>query len=416
MPRTRKTSAAKKNGSRTRRRKAAAPAGAVGRAFAALQRLGSHPVGLALAVLVALAATVVIADHFLSRPIAPSSAAGPAPPAGQVAQVAVKPPPPPPVTIPPQAAAPAPHPAEPPAPGVTEPEPGTDPDAEPPVPMLAERTPDRLPPEPKAAAPRPVETALLPAPPPPVAVAPPRGGVPAWQRHAVPSRVPPDRPAIAIVIDDMGLDRKRSARVVGLPGPLTLAWLPYANDLPSQTRAARAAGHELMLHLPMEPSVRADPGPNALLTSLAPEEIQRRLALALSSFDGYVGVNNHMGSRFTADRALMAPVLAEIQKRGLLWLDSRTTPRSAAGGLAPSLHLPFAGRDVFLDNVETVTAVRGQLSRTEAVARQQGFAVAIGHPHDATIEALAAWLPEVQKRGFALVTVSAVVRARGVGG
>ncbi len=401
MARTRKPASGRKSGPRSRRKTAARP-GIMARAasaFATVQRLAGHPVGLALSVLAALTATVVTADHFLSRPATRPATAPPA----QV-QVAVKPPPvpaAPPLPAQPLPAVPpvaeTPEPVEPPPLGVTEPEPGTNPDAAPAM----------------AAPEKPAETALLP---PPVAAPPPRTGVPLWQRNAVPTRVTPDRPAIAIVIDDMGLDRKRSARVAGLAGPLTLAWLPYAHDLPTQTKAARAAGHELMLHLPMEPSVKADPGPNALLTSLPAEEIRRRLTAALASFEGYVGVNNHMGSRFTADRALMAPVLAEVQKRGLLWLDSRTTPNSAASGLAPPLHLPFAGRDVFLDNVETVAAVRAQLARTEAVARHQGVAIAIGHPHDATIEALAAWLPDVQKRGFALVTVSAVVRARGVGG
>lgn len=273
-----------------------------------------------------------------------------------------------------------------------------------------------VPPVPAEAVPpvpeKPVQTAVLPPPVlPPVA-----GGVPLWQKNAVPGRLPTDRPAIAVVIDDLGVDRKRSARIVTLPGPLTLAWLPYAQDLREQAKAARAKGHELLLHIPMEPSVKADPGPGALLVGLAQDEILRRFAAALASFDGYVGVNNHMGSRFTADRAAMAPVLAEVQRRGLLWLDSRTTPTSAAPGLAREMKLPFAGRDVFLDNVETVAAVRAQLAKTEAVARQQGVAIAIGHPHDATFEALAGWLPELQKRGFTLVPVSAIVRARHAGG
>ena len=164
--------------------------------------------------------------------------------------------------------------------------------------------------------------------------------------------------------------------------------------------------------MPMEPSVQADPGPDALLVRLSHDEIQRRLVRALGSFEGYVGVNNHMGSRFTTDRAAMAPVLAEVRRRGLLWLDSRTAPSTVAESLAGELKLPFAGRDVFLDNVETVPAVRAQLAKTEAVARRQGFAIAIGHPHDATLEALAGWLPEARKRGFALVPLSAVVRAR----
>ncbi|PWC55817.1 divergent polysaccharide deacetylase family protein [Azospirillum sp. TSO22-1] len=260
-------------------------------------------------------------------------------------------------------------------------------------------------PDPPAAEPPP-QVAVLPPPPPPSGTQAP------WLRNAVPAPPSAGRPVIAVVIDDLGLDRKRSARTVKLPAPLTLAWLPYAQDLREQTKAAHAAGHELMLHIPMEPSVQADPGPEALLVRLSRDEIVRRFANALASFDGYVGVNNHMGSRFTADRAAMAPVLAEVQRRGLLWLDSRTSPSTVAATLAGELKLPFAGRDVFLDNVETVSAVRAQLAKTEAVARQHGSAIAIGHPHDATVEALAAWLPEVRKRGFVLVPVSAVVRAR----
>lgn len=261
--------------------------------------------------------------------------------------------------------------------------------------------------------------AMLPPPAPPVQtpqVQAPPGNAALWRRNALPTEVPQGKPMIAIVIDDMGLDRKRSTRMAGLQGPLTLSWLPYARDLQAQARAARANGHELMLHMPMEPSVKADPGPNALLVSLDRGEIVKRARAALDSFDGYVGVNNHMGSRFTADRAALAPVLAELHRRGLLWLDSRTTPNSAGIGLAREMKMPWIGRDIFLDNQETVAAVRAQLTKTEQVAKKQGYAVAIGHPHDATIDALASWLPEVQKRGFVLVPVSAVVRTHHAGG
>ncbi|HYF88588.1 divergent polysaccharide deacetylase family protein [Azospirillum sp.] len=260
--------------------------------------------------------------------------------------------------------------------------------------------------------------AMLPPPAPPSQppVQAPSGNAALWRRNALPAEVPQGKPIIAIVIDDMGLDRKRSTRMAGLRGPLTLSWLPYARDLQVQAKAARANGHELMLHMPMEPSVKADPGPNALLVSLDRGEIVKRARAALDSFDGYVGVNNHMGSRFTADRAALAPVLGELHRRGLLWLDSRTTPNSAGIGLAQELKMPWAGRDIFLDNQETVAAVKAQLAKTEQVAKRQGYAVAIGHPHDATIDALASWLPEVQKRGFVLVPVSAVVRTHHAGG
>ncbi|TWA89923.1 hypothetical protein FBY14_105227 [Azospirillum brasilense] len=316
-----------------------------------------------------------------------------------------------PVKPPPPKVAAAPPPPEPPAPREPEPAPT-------PAPQVTEAlapVPVPAPPPPPALTPKPVVAML----PPPVApLEPPKvaPGSPLWKKNALPFRAPPGKPAIAIVIDDMGVDRKRSNRTVSLPAPLTLAWLPYAHELPAQARAARAAGHELMLHLPMEPSGSADPGPQALRVSLDKGEILRRTKAALDSFDGYVGVNNHMGSRFTADSAAMAPVLGEIARRGLLWLDSRTTAKSAGLTLARELQMPFAGRDIFLDNEMTVPAVRSQLAKTEQVARSQGYAIAIGHPHDATIDALASWMPEVQKRGFVLVPVSAVVRAHHTGG
>ena len=328
--------------------------------------------------------------------------------------------------------APAVTPVKPPTPKVAEPAPPPEPPAraaEPapasvpaPTPQVTEApapVPVPVPPPPPAPTPKPV-VAMLPPPavPPAAPLEPPKvaPGSPLWKKNALPFRAQPGKPAIAIVIDDMGVDRKRSNRMVSLPGPLTLAWLPYAHELPAQARAARAAGHELMLHLPMEPTGSADPGPQALRVSLDKGEILRRTKLALDSFDGYVGVNNHMGSRFTADHAAMAPVLGEIARRGLLWLDSRTTPKSAGLTIARDLQMPFAGRDIFLDNEMTVKAVRGQLAKAEQVARSQGYAIAIGHPHDATIDALASWMPEVQKRGFALVPVSAVVRAHHTGG
>lgn len=245
---------------------------------------------------------------------------------------------------------------------------------------------------------------------PPAAVVP---GTPAWLKNALPFTAPHSGPMIAIVIDDMGLDRKRSARVVGLPGPLTLAWLPYANDLPRQTRAARAAGHELMVHIPMEPQGGdVDPGPGAMTVSAGNGELLRRLDQGLKAFDGYIGINNHMGSRFTEDRPGMRVVLSELHRRGLMFLDSRTTTRSIASSVARELQVPTVGRDVFLDHDMSPAAVRASLAKVEAVARRQGYAIAIGHPHDATVDALAQWLPAVAARGFALVPVSAVLKHR----
>jgi polysaccharide deacetylase 2 family uncharacterized protein YibQ len=232
-----------------------------------------------------------------------------------------------------------------------------------------------------------------------------------WQRNAVPFH-DPGRPLIAVVIDDVGIDRPHSKRAWELPGPLTMSFLPYARDLREQAKAARAHGQELMLHLPMEPGGVADPGPNALLVSLGEAELRARVTAALDSFDGYVGVNNHMGSRFTAYRPGMETVLRQFKARGLLFLDSRTTPSSVGDQVAQELGVPSVARNVFLDDDESLGAVRRRLAETEAVARRQGFAVAIGHPHEATLQALADWLPGVADKGLALAPLSAVLRKR----
>jgi polysaccharide deacetylase 2 family uncharacterized protein YibQ len=230
-----------------------------------------------------------------------------------------------------------------------------------------------------------------------------------WKRNAIRVAAPPGRPMIAIVIDDMGLDRRRSDRMVALPAPLTLSYMPYALDLAGQTGAAHARGHELLLHMPMEPEAGLDPGPNAMMVGLGRDELLRRLDLSLASFQGYIGINNHMGSKFTADPAGMAVVLSELQRRGLMFLDSRTTPHSAAPPIIQQLHLPALARDVFLDNVMSVEAVRANLVHTEEVARHQGHAIAIGHPKDPTAEALAQWLPTAAGHGFSLVPLSALL-------
>ncbi len=223
-----------------------------------------------------------------------------------------------------------------------------------------------------------------------------------------------DRPKIAVVIDDMGLNHRNSQRVVALPAALTLAYLPYAERLPKQAEAARAKGHELMVHMPMEPSdmARNNPGPNALLTKNGAEENLRRFHYNMAQFDGYMGVNNHMGSAFTKNAEAIRPVLAALKEKGLWFLDSKTVGSSVAGDIAVSLGIPTVERDVFLDNVATVGAITSQLKQTEAIARKRGYAVAIGHPYDQTIEALQTWMSGLEARGFEIVPLSQIIAAR----
>ncbi len=247
------------------------------------------------------------------------------------------------------------------------------------------------------------------------AAARPPGERPPWVRHAVPVALPAGRPVIVVVIDDLGLNSRINDRVLALPGPLTLAYLPYGTDLPRQTAKARAAGHELMLHMPMQPtSDTKNPGPDALLTGLSPADNVARLTAALDRFDGYVGINNHMGSRFTSDPVQMQAVIGELGRRGLLYLDSRTSGSSKGFRLARQLGVATAARDVFIDHELDPAAIARALSQIEAVARRHGVAIGIGHPHRATLAALERWLPTLAERGFVLAPVSAVVEYGGM--
>lgn len=271
-------------------------------------------------------------------------------------------------------------------------------------------------PPPQVATPVPVPAPAEPDPAlllPPLAAGRSSGGetlLPPWRRFAALAPDGHGRPMIALVIDDMGMDRKRSRRAVQLPAQVTLAYLPYADDVARQVEQARAAGHEILVHLPMEATDRgAYPGPNALMVDLDQAELMRRLRWNLDRLSGYVGVNNHMGSRFTASGPGMELVLAELKARGLLFLDSRTTSESVAGRMARRFGLPAGSRDVFLDHIETAENVAGQLQLVEDLARRQGVAIAIGHPHDATLEQLERWLPTLAQKGLILAPLSAVI-------
>jgi polysaccharide deacetylase 2 family uncharacterized protein YibQ len=236
---------------------------------------------------------------------------------------------------------------------------------------------------------------------------------PAWIRNAV---AVPDRPRdamIAMIIDDMGIDQKRSKAIIGLPGPLTLSFIPYGYHLEELVASARGAGHEIMLHQPMEPmDPEADPGPNALRTTVSIEENRRRLLWSFTRLEGIVGLNNHMGSRFTAWTEGMEMVMEEVSARGLLFVDSITNNESVAYRVAREHKLPSASRDVFIDHDISREAIEKSLQALERVARQRGYAVGIAHPHDRTREALKTWMLDARTRGFDFVPISHIVRQR----
>ncbi|HRK70457.1 MAG TPA: divergent polysaccharide deacetylase family protein [Micropepsaceae bacterium] len=211
---------------------------------------------------------------------------------------------------------------------------------------------------------------------------------------------------IALVIDDAGLSEAATRRIIALPAEVTLAFLPYGANSPALAREAAATGHDVILHMPMAPEGGGDPGPDALSPGLDAAENVARLTRALELFPMVIGVNNHMGSRMTRDANSMAPVLDAIGARGLIFLDSRTTPETVAGAMARARGLLALDRDVFLDNDMSAPAIGERLAALELMARQRSVAVAIGHPHEATLDALEEWVKGLSARGLRLVRLA----------
>jgi uncharacterized protein len=238
--------------------------------------------------------------------------------------------------------------------------------------------------------------------------------LPPWRRNAVVAPALDGRPAITLVIDDMGVMHRYTDQAVALPGPLTLAWFPFATKLPEQVAAAAARGHEAILHMPMQAhsdSIRQT-GPDPLRVDLPPEVNRALLRAALDAVPAIVGVNNHMGSVATRDPLLMELVAREVHDHGMLFLDSVVVPHSVALCCAELAGVPAAARDVFIDNVAEAAVIWGQLAATEAFARRHGHAIAIAHPRPRTLAALEVWLPTLAARGFVLWPLSATVAWR----
>jgi polysaccharide deacetylase 2 family uncharacterized protein YibQ len=191
---------------------------------------------------------------------------------------------------------------------------------------------------------------------------------------------------------------------------VTLAFAPYAPDLERLTARARGDGHEVLLQVPMEPFDYPDndPGPQTLLTTLGADQNVDRLQWLLSRMQGYVGIANYMGARFTASEQSLAPVLRETAKRGLIYLDDGSSPRSLASQIAGANNLPFAKAEVVLDAVPTPVEIDRALARLEAMARERGVAVGVTTALPVAIDRLAKWSKAAESRGFVLVPITAV--------
>lgn len=239
----------------------------------------------------------------------------------------------------------------------------------------------------------------------------PQNGVPS--KPLIPRRPPTEGelPLVAIIIDDIGYDRHIAAQFIELKVPLTLSMLPYGPFSQQIATQARAKGHEIMLHLPMEPNEypAVKPGPGALLANMSPDELLDQLGRNLDQFPDLKGVNNHMGSRISTSSQQMRQIFSILKKRGLYYIDSRTTAETVALPSAQLLQLPFAERDIFIDHLDDPEFIRSQLFRLIKRAQRQGYAVGIAHPHPTTHEILNAFIPRL-KAEVALVPASEVVQ------
>ncbi|MBK4993855.1 divergent polysaccharide deacetylase family protein [Pseudomonas sp. S37] len=219
---------------------------------------------------------------------------------------------------------------------------------------------------------------------------------------------PAGKAYLSIIIDDLGQSTERDSRTLALPGPVTMAIMPDTLHATDFARQAHKAGKTVILHMPMDPAT----GPYAWHPGLPVEELARRLDAALLKVPYAAGINNHMGSRMTAQREPMAWLMGELQRRHLFFVDSRTSAATVAAAEAQAQGVAHVSRDVFLDDVRTPEAITGQLQQGIALALKQGSAVLIGHPYPQTLEVLARELPRLKSQGITLVKLPQMIAER----
>jgi polysaccharide deacetylase 2 family uncharacterized protein YibQ len=235
--------------------------------------------------------------------------------------------------------------------------------------------------------------------------------------HASTSAPAPARPSVsagnprlAIIIDDLGYDRSAADAVLALGFPLTVSVLPHLPLSGELAEEAQRRGDQVMLHLPMESEADgAKPEDIELRVGMSAAQVDTTLAGMLETVPYAAGVNNHQGSRATADPALMQALMPALRQRGLFFVDSRTDAKTVAYDMAERAGVPAASRKVFLDDVASRDAILKQLALAARDAQRDGFTIAIGHPRPATIAALAEGVPPLEARGVRLVFVSELV-------
>ena len=218
-------------------------------------------------------------------------------------------------------------------------------------------------------------------------------------------------PQIAIVVNGLGIGASTTGEALAkLPKAVTLAFTPYGSELSRWVTKARGAGHEVLLQIPMEPFDYPDndPGPQTLLSNLTTAQNIDRLHWFLSRFQGYVGVTNFMGARFTSNEAAFAPVLADLAQRGLLYFDDGVSTRSLAHKVAAGAKAPFLKADLVIDAKANWSDIDTALEKLERLAMEQGFAVGTANALPVSIDRIARWAKGAEARGIRIVPLSAV--------
>jgi len=220
------------------------------------------------------------------------------------------------------------------------------------------------------------------------------------------------RPAIALIIDDMGNQHAQGLRVIDLPGPVACAFLPYGAFTNALARRAYQRHKEVMLHLPMQAVEHAHGSQQEgmLTLDMTRQQFQSEFRRAIAAVPHVSGLNNHMGSLLTRHPGSMAWLMQAIGRRGnLFFVDSRTTKATVAEQLATEYGIPNIARKVFLDNEAETTAIRAQFRQLLAEARREGTALGIGHPRPATLQVLGEELAHLEEQGIQLIPVARLI-------
>ena len=219
------------------------------------------------------------------------------------------------------------------------------------------------------------------------------------------------KPCIALIIDDIGCSLCRARQFLEFGAPITFSILPRLAKSEVLAMKIHNLGHQVMLHQPMEPtSADIDPGPGALYVGDGAQRIIEIMEENIAVVPFAEGVNNHMGSKFTACQPAVQDALQVIKESGLFFVDSLTTSHSEAYKTARELHMPAACRNIFLDNRLEEQAILRQLERLKKIALNYGHAIGIGHPFPETAQAIGLFLKHVlPKTGISLVYASNLV-------